>query len=142
MRAAFYKDNRRLFNKFTEWWDNGIHTHMELVFSDGISASSSFSEGGVRFKKIEFNENKWSFIELPSNLFDEQYARWWFKTNLGRKYDVAGLLRFAADPMKDDRTRFFCSEACLSALDIKEAWRFTPNSAHILLSSIVEAHGA
>lgn len=139
MKAAFYKGNHRLFNKLTAWWDNGIYTHMELVFSDQVAASSSFSDGGVRFKSIKFDGSRWDFIELPERLFCERDARVWFDVNKGRKYDFSGLIRFVADALPENRTKFFCSEACLSALNIKEAWRFTPNSAYILLNSIIEA---
>lgn len=139
MKAAFYKGKHRLFNRLTAWWDNGIYTHMELVFSDQIAASSSFSDGGVRFKSIQFDDSKWDFIELPRKLFNERDARVWFDVNKGRKYDFCGLIRFVADALPENRTRFFCSEACLSALNIKESWRFTPNSAYILLNSIIEA---
>lgn len=139
MKAAFYKGKHRLFNRLTAWWDNGIYTHMELVFSDQIAASSSFSDGGVRFKSIQFDDSRWDFVELPRKLFNERDARVWFDVNKGRKYDFAGLIRFVADALPENRTRFFCSEACLSALNIKESWRFTPNSAYILLNSIIEA---
>lgn len=139
MKAAFYKGKHRLFNRLTAWWDNGIYTHMELVFSDQVAASSSFSDGGVRFKSIQFDDSRWDFIELPRKLFNERDARVWFDVNKGRKYDFAGLIRFVADALPENRTRFFCSEACLSALNIKESWRFTPNSAYILLNSIIEA---
>ena len=140
MKAAFYKGNHRLFNRLTSWWDSGIYTHMELVFSDEIAASSSFSDRGVRFKSIKFDDSRWDFIELPTRLFNERNARDWFNVNQGRKYDFVGLIRFVADALPENRTKFFCSEACLSALNIKDAWRFTPNSAYILLNSIIEAN--
>lgn len=140
MQAAFYKGNHRLFNKLTAWWDRGIYTHMELVFSDKTAASSSFIDGGVRFKSIKFDDSRWHFIELPERLFNERYARNWFNDNQGRKYDFSGLIRFGVDALPEDREKFFCSEACLSALNIKDAWRFTPNSAFVLLNSIIESH--
>lgn len=139
MKAAFYKGNHRLLNKLTAWWDNGKYTHMELVFNDQVAASSSFSDGGVRFKSIKFDDSRWDFIELPERLFNERDARSWFDVNQGRKYDFFGLIRFIADALPENRAKFFCSEACLSALKIKDAWRFTPNSAYILLNSIIEA---
>lgn len=138
MKAAFYKGNYRLFNKLTAWWDNGKYTHMELVFNDQVAASSSFMDGGVRFKSIQFDVSRWDFIELPGELFNENNSRDWFTLHLGKKYDFAGLIRFAWGALPERKSKYFCSEACLTSLGIKESWRFTPNSAHALLTSIIE----
>ena len=112
---------------------------MELVYEDGQAASSSFMDSGVRFKSIQFDDSRWDFVELPGELFNADFSRNWFLIHLGKKYDFAGLIRFAIGAIPERKRKFFCSEACLSALKIKDAWRFTPNSAYILLNSIIEA---
>jgi hypothetical protein len=57
---------------------------------------------------------------------------------LGYKYDFLGLIRFAFGPIKQNKKKWFCSEACLESLGIHDAWRFTPNSAYALLKSMAE----
>jgi hypothetical protein len=139
MKAAFYKGKHRLFNKLVSWWDRGQYSHMELVYENGEASSSSFMDGGVRFKSIQFNDSRWDFIELPRELFDADASRNWFILHLGQKYDFAGLIRFAWGALSHRKTKYFCSEACLASLGISEPWRFTPNAAHALLISMTKS---
>lgn len=138
MKAAFYKGKRRLFNRLVSWWDRGPYSHMEIVFDDQTSASSSFMDGGVRFKPIQFDDSRWDFIELPKEYFNDDISRSWFRNNLGLSYDFAGLIRFTIGAISEHKKKYFCSEACLASLGIDEPWRFTPNSAHALISSFVK----
>src|SRR3546814_7608950 len=39
-----------IYSRVTRLVDGGPYSHCELVFSDGLSASASFIDGGVRFK--------------------------------------------------------------------------------------------
>jgi len=138
VKAAFYKGKRRLFNRLVSWWDMGPYSHMEIVFDDQTAASSSFMDGGVRIKSIQFDDSRWDFIELPRELFAEDISRDWFKSHLGFRYDFFGLIRFAIDAIPDRKSKYFCSEACLESLGISEAWRFTPNSAYTFLHNLIE----
>jgi len=127
MKLALYKGTRPglsgWFNRLTRWWCRGPYSHAELVFSDGMSASSSLIDGGVRFKTIEYSAENWDFIELNH---DDAKAREWFEKHQGAKFDSVGILRFGFGPLKDSRSKFFCSESIMSALGYAEAWRFDP----------------
>ena len=50
--AAFYQGTRPglpgLYNRLVRWLDRGEFSHCELVFGDGMSASASFMDHGVR----------------------------------------------------------------------------------------------
>jgi hypothetical protein len=132
MKVAFYKGKKRLFNKLVSWWTRGPYSHCELVFSDGQSASSSYVDGGVRYKRILYNNDHWDFIELGPS-FDEQKAREWFDDHDSAKYDFMGLVGFVFRRVGDDRAKYFCNEAVLAALGFSESWRFDPNSTYALL---------
>jgi len=136
-QAAFYKSTRPdiagMYNRLVRWWDRGPHSHCELQFSDGVSASSSFEDDGVRFKQIDFNPDHWDFIELPGHL--EPAARAWFVAHEGEKYDLMGNVRFAFDFIPDDAKRSFCSEALGAALGILEPWRHGPNGLYSILKT-------
>jgi hydroxymethylpyrimidine pyrophosphatase-like HAD family hydrolase len=129
MKAAFYKSTQPgvagIYNRAVRWWTRGQYSHVELVFGDGVSASSSFTEGGVRFKTIVYNPDKWDFIDLPDEL--EEAARTWFKENEGKKYDLLGNAHFIFGFIAADQNKYFCSEAIASSLGITDAWRFEPN---------------
>lgn len=137
MKIAFYKGTRKgvqgLYSRLTRWVDSGPYSHCELVFNDGLSASASFIDGGVRFKHIDYKEDNWDFVELPSYL--EEQALLWFKEHEGCKYDILGNLRFVLFFIKPSKDKFFCNEAIAESLGFKEAWRLGPNGFASLFKS-------
>jgi hypothetical protein len=131
-QAAFYKGTpTKLASKIFDWGvrhlDSGPYSHMELVFSDGMSASSSFADGGVRFKNITFDPTRWDMVDLPAEL--EAPARAWFVANEGKAYDIMGDLWQMLGFVRDKSDKSFCSAACMNALGFTEPWRFRPNAA-------------
>lgn len=137
MRAAFYKATRSgvqgLYNRLVRAWEPGDYSHGELIFSDGMAASASFIDKGVRFKQIDFNPDHWDFVDLRG--FDERYARQWFIDHEKAKYDLRGQMHFVVGPETGDKDRYFCSEAMAAALRLKDPWRYGPNLLHAVLSS-------
>lgn len=131
LRIAFYKGTRPglegLYSRLARWMDRGPYSHCELIFSDGMSASASFVDGGVRYKQITYNPAHWDFMEIPDpsgNL--EKLARLWFDEHEGAKYDLWGNVRFVFGGVKDSSDRFFCSEATMAGLGFAEAYRYGP----------------
>jgi len=134
MKAAFYKGRGRVFNRLTSWWTRGPYSHMELVLDDGISISSSFMDGGVRFKRIDYsNVANWDFIELGP---EPDGIRAAIDPTLDSEYDIRGLLGFVLRRIGDDRHKLFCSEACMQYLGYDETWRFCPNTAAAILRKV------
>ena len=135
MRAAFYKATRPglqgIYSRAVRAIDRGPYSHCELVFSDGLSASASWVDGGVRFKDIDYNPAHWDFMDLPDDL--EDYARDWFEANKGAPYDLMGNVRFVLPWLADSERGWFCSEAMAAVLKLKEPWRFGPNGLAALL---------
>ena len=131
MRAAFYKATRPglqgIYSRAVRAIDRGPYSHCELVFSDGLSASASYIDKGVRMKRIDYDPEHWDIVDLAG--FDEQAARGWFEDRLGEGYDLWGNLRFIFGWVHDDDGKWFCSEALMAALGFPEPWRFGPNGA-------------
>ena len=131
MRAAFYKATRPGLQGIYSWAvrfvDRGPYSHCELIFSDGMSASASYIDKGVRLKRIDYDPAHWDIVDLPG--FDEASSRAWFESRVGQGYDLWGNLRFLFGWVRDDDGRWFCSEALMAALGFDEAWRFGPNGA-------------
>lgn len=129
MYAAFYKGVRPgingIYNLLIKGWTRGKYSHVEIVFSDGTSASSSFLDGGVRFKYIDFSGGNWDLLKLDQ--FDELSARRWFAQHDGQRYDLFGVGRFIVGFVGETKKRWFCSEAVAEALGFKDSWRFEPN---------------
>lgn len=142
MRAAFYKSTRPgwqgLYSRLVRWIDHGPYSHCELIFSDGLSASASYIDGGVRFKRIAFDPEHWDFIDLPTVL--EPAARAWFEAHAGKCYDVWGNVRFLLPWLSDSVDKWFCSEALAAAIGLREPWRYGPNGlAAVLFSDLRKA---
>lgn len=139
--AAFYKVNHTglsgIYSRAVRWWTKTIYSHCELIFSDGVAASSSFMDGGVRFKHIDFDPTKWDFITLPDAYEDN--ARKWFASHQGQGYDLMGNLHFVVGAVSDDKNKWFCSEAVAAALGFNNAWRFDPGDLYPILKMLEKA---
>lgn len=144
MIVAFYKGTHEgisgLYNVIVRAWDRGTYSHCEVIFSDNISASASFIDGGVRFKNISYSTDNWDFVDIGNA--DEHSAREWFIKHQGQGYDLKGNLHFVIGFIGDSKKKWFCSEAVAASLGFKEPWRFTPNTLHAALSTMKDKDGA
>lgn len=140
MRAAFYTGTRPgisgLYNRVVRWWEPGDCSHCELIFSDGMSASASFMDKGVRFKEIEYDPTRWAIVELGIQ-FDEAGARQWFELHDKEEYNVIGQMHFVVSPIRIDHG-YWCSSAVAASLGMKDPWRYGPNLLKAVLSSIAK----
>ncbi len=137
-QAAFYKGNHAgvpgIYNRLVKARGRGLYSHGEMVFSDGLSASSSFMDHGVRFKQIDYSKStEWDFINLPPEM--EAYARAYFIARLGFPYDLMGNVFLTIGFVNHSTNALFCSEALAEALQIPEGFRFEPNALAALLGS-------
>jgi hypothetical protein len=139
MKVAFYKGTRSgiaaIYSIGVRLWTQSKYSHCELIFSDGMAASSSFSDGGVRFKMIDFDSEKWDIFEMPDHL--EENARQWFIDHEGLKYDLLGNVRFIIGLVRNSNNRWFCSEAMGAALGLMDSWRFSPGDLFSIMKLLV-----
>jgi len=140
LRAAFYKGTHTglpgIYNRLVRWWTRSQYSHVELVFHDRAAASSSNMDGGVRFKIIEFDPEKWDFIDLPFSLAPA--AEGWFLKHIGDGYDLLGNVHFVLGAVGDDKDRWFCSEAVAAALGMPNPERFDPGTLHAALTYLTQ----
>lgn len=144
-RVALYKGTRPgipgLYNRLVRARGRGAYSHMELVFSDGLSASSSFADGGVRFKRIDYTGSRdWDFTELPDTW--ERAARAYFEKRAAAKmkYDLMGNVHLAFGFLPNSPDREFCSESVMGALGFLQPFRYEPNCAYVTVLRAVEMH--
>jgi hypothetical protein len=100
------------------------YSHCELVI-DGICWSSSPRDKGVRSSWIDLQDGKWDLVQLPA-CYSKEKALQWFKQHEGLKYDLLGAIRSAAPVGRNQKDKWFCSEACAAALGITNPHRYTP----------------
>lgn len=135
MRLAFYRGRRTglngAFDTAVRWWTRGPYSHVEAVFGDGMAASASNRDGGVRFKRIQFDPARWDFACVDAC---EVTARRWFIEHEGQPYDALGLFGFVWRPQADNAERWFCSEAVAASIGFRDPWRFCPNTLRAALT--------
>jgi hypothetical protein len=100
----------------------GIHSHVELIFPQytiydsvknrelSLCFSSYEKEGGVRFKFIYLNPEKWDIvpIEIPNDKLEDLLS---FAAELcDADYDWPGIFGFVIPFFKENPKKFFCSE--------------------------------
>jgi hypothetical protein len=140
--AYFFKGTHAglpgVYNRAVRARGCGPYSHVELRFSDGLSASSSYMDGGVRFKDINFDPASWDVIALPAAW--EAFARQWFEGHAGWGYDVMGNVFLALGFFRQSESKVFCSEAVAGALGIEQAFRLEPNTLYPVLLRLVDVH--
>jgi len=94
MKLAFYiADNGKFYDKLINvWTGNYGYSHVELVFSDGVSFSASNREGKVRFKEIHYDPKRWVIINLSFSRAEELAIRKAAIKLINKKYDWKGVL--------------------------------------------------
>lgn len=136
IKVAFYKGTRPglagIYSYAVRGWTRSPYSHVEAIFSDGMAASSSFTDGGVRFKRIAFDPNNWDFLEIEC---DEATVRQWFSLREGKAYDLTGNLSFIIGFIPDGKDKWSCAESVAAALGLPDAWRYSPAILYSVLSS-------
>jgi hypothetical protein len=140
IKLAFYKGWRGdWIDKLISIWTMGPYSHVELIFSDGMSFSSSIRDDGTRFKNIIYDD-KWDIIELNFP-FDEIKMREFCESQNDKPYDLLGVFFSAGLKLNlQDKNKWFCTEIIGYSLylgglnDILKHFKFfsrvTPNNLY------------
>lgn len=103
--------------------DHAEHSHGEIIFSDGMSASSVIGEG-VRFKRIIYDPTAWDFFTLPNEL--EKPVLSWYVDHWGEPYDYLYMLRFGLPLLKEIAGKWGCIESMGAAKGWTQPYRYGP----------------
>lgn len=124
-----------LFNRAVRAGLRIPYSHNELVFSDGLSASCSFIDKGLRFKRINFDDGKWVLHEVDPRRFSEQQAREWFEREAALppgeriRYSIPLLFTYPFPylPIKPGEREEVCCTAIARALGIEQHRKYDPH---------------
>lgn len=118
MNIAFYKA------RYGNWQDKSIaiasiskYSHCEIVFSDGICASASSRDGGVRFKRIILDDH-WDVFHLNTDI-DENKIKYWFSLHEDNLYDWPGAIASVIGINLSTENKKYCSFACAAVLGLE-----------------------
>lgn len=116
VKLAFYKGEGDWTDKLIRWWTGSKYSHVEMII-DGRWYSSSPRNGYVRSKIIIPKEDHWDFVDVEVTECAKYEMLTFFKKQLGKKYDWAGIFLSQVLPLEiQDPGRWFCSEICSAAL--------------------------
>lgn len=133
MKIAFYKAGfKRFFDFVIILASRSRYSHCEIIFSDGLCASASPRDNGVRFKKIDLDSGHWDIVDLSRYHFDEAEVRQWFIDHANQAYDWRGAIGSAFNLKLISDNKKFCSQACAYALGLNLVT--TPAKLHKFLT--------
>jgi uncharacterized protein YycO len=137
LKVAFYEG---IYGGVSDWLimlrTLGAYSHVELVFSDGVSFSSSAADGGVRFKNIDYSdEYRWTFIPLNVTKEVESIIRETCNKEVGKPYDWVGILFDQLFKFNtQDNNAWWCSELIGYVLGYKR-YRVSPSTLFRMVNS-------
>ena len=132
MKLAFYRGR---YGTLADWaiilWTMGLYSHVELVFSNGTSFSSSGRDGGARFAEIGYShKERWEFVKLDIDGEEEKEIWNECKRLIGKKYDWLGIFFHQFLPLNtQDDDKWWCSEIVAYILGILP-FRISPNKLY------------
>lgn len=119
------------------------YSHVELVYDYnpydrfGQCYSSSPREGGIRPQLIDFNTGHWEVFTFSTDLSKSEINKW-FTQRLDCKYDWFGAVGARFPFVKEEPSRWFCSEAVATCLNLPNPHSLSPQE---LFELIVEKEG-
>lgn len=129
LKVAFYRAriDGRIWDQAVNWFSGfGGFAHVELVFSDGVSFSSTSMDQppGPRFKQIDYSAHpkRWELVDLPqvSSEIEDSVRAWATeKVAMNAGYDwgaIWGFVPFVRRFVAPDDDRWICSEIVATAL--------------------------
>lgn len=125
------KSPKALVMRFSDWLTRkltkGKYSHCEtaILRDDGYfdCYSASIRDGGVRYKRMELEAEKWDLLKVERKAAD---ITAFFNATAGCKYDWLGAFGVVFG-IPEKPNCYFCSEWVAATFGIKQAWRFSPN---------------
>lgn len=137
MHLAFYKGLKKLNPKanlidtLVCKWTNSIYSHVEIVFTTGISFSSSPRDGGCRYKAIVYDDAIWDYIDLNITKQCEDVIMKFCDSQNGKGYDWSGIILSQVFPLNiDEPNKWTCSELVAKCLNYKHPAKYNPGNLY------------
>lgn len=143
MYLAFYRsvhDHSRFMDRLISRATNSVYSHVELVYDMAIDyhcgrcISSSPRDGGVRYKHITFNRNRWDFVPIEIEQTEEELHKF-MSIHGGKKYDWLGALGVVVPWVRGSEHRWFCSEIVAEFLGLHNPSSLSPGDLYSIYST-------
>lgn len=100
-------------------------TNYDSVTGRGLGWTSSYRDGGVRCKYINFNTGRWELYEVPT-VYSEKELTDWFSVRVGQYYDVFGAISTLIPFFRNSLKKWFCSEIVGTCLGVAGSYKMNP----------------
>jgi hypothetical protein len=116
MELIFYKARGKLLDGAIRWKTWGPYSHCELRLEQHLTFSSSYRDGGVRYRDMSIDPAKWDrlIVDLPTPAAD-LLMKWTIRQH--GNYDLWGILGFVFGKSIENTAEWYCSEICVDALN-------------------------
>ena len=118
MIIAAYK-GRSLISKLIKWQTRGKYSHVAVMLSDNEIIEAWHSPARVRVIHSLSEGHKpgtpIDLFEVKTTPAQDKSIRHFLRSEVGKKYDFAGVARFLSRRSKDNADKWFCSELAFSA---------------------------
>lgn len=146
MRVLFWIGKAGLFSSLIRVFKRRGISHVEIKFSDGI-AGTALPGTGIVLRPLPEGDGDWFDIPIPCTPEQEALVRQFFLTEANCGYDWLGIIFCQVFGWTlRSKTKWFCSEACLTALlpvfpelRTTPAYRVDPAELSVLLEHCLKA---
>ena len=135
MKIAFFRGNT-FIGKVIRLWTRSQYSHTEILlcdYQDGTyDCLSADYIDGVRINRLSISLDEWDIVDID---FPISKVYEWYSSNYGKGYDYLGLLGFVISPLKQTKSRWFCSEIPADILGFKLSSRISPSLLYSIITS-------
>jgi hypothetical protein len=127
---AFYKGDGSAVDRAIRLVTRSQFSHVEFVpsIANGLAISASGRDGGVRQKRIDFDQSRWEFLAVPWAPADALDR---LRSELGKPYDFPGLIGSQLLNLRRQSVgRWFCSEICAYSLGMGMPHQYAPGDLY------------
>lgn len=136
LKIAFYKNDNSFMHRMIRFLTKSPFSHCELVFSDDWCFGAD-PEEGTRFITYSnlYDEAIWCLMDLPwISEENEKRIHAFCEQEDDLEYDWSGVVLGRINPLHNHRSKWFCSELCVTAIrpftkGITDFW-YTPGSLY------------
>ncbi len=129
---AFYIGKGNYIDKAIRLWTSSNYSHVELIY-DNYWYSISPRLQTVSKRVIVPNSSNWEYIEVQ---IDEEYLLNFYNNTKHCTYDWLGIILTQFIPIGiDSSKKWFCSEWCATALQLKKTHKLSPEDLYLLVKA-------
>lgn len=116
MELIFYKGRGKWLDFGVRVWTGGPYSHSEFRFESELTFSSSYRDGGIRWRDMQLRPDRWDRLAVDIDADTEERLLRWCAARSGA-YDLWGIFGFLINRSINDTDKWYCSEVMAYGLN-------------------------